>query len=210
MFLDSGDGVVFKGAVGPWYSEKTRECHMSRGAARELVLLALDEYKKYASEADRVGANPRELFIHGKARFNDDEWSGFQDAVGERTKLVGVRIRRVETIKLYRKGEYPILRGLAFVENENTAYLWTSGFVPRLQSYVGMEVPNPLLVDVCRGDAPIKTVLTDIMALTKLNYNTCKFSSGLPVTLSFADAVGEILTAGPLKERAPLAFKYYI
>jgi hypothetical protein len=28
-----------------------------------------------------------------------------------------------------------------------------------------------------------------------LNYNACDFSSGLPVTLKFADRVGEILTA---------------
>jgi hypothetical protein len=29
------------------------------------------------------------------------------------------------------------------------------------------------------------------MALTKLNYNTCLLSDGIPVTLRFADAVGE-------------------
>ncbi|MGH9713632.1 MAG: hypothetical protein ACRD5M_10075 [Candidatus Acidiferrales bacterium] len=29
----------------------------------------------------------------------------------------------------------------------------------------------------------IETIVTDIMALTKLNYNACKFASGLPVTL---------------------------
>jgi hypothetical protein len=48
------------------------------------------------------------------------------------------------------------------------------------------------------------------MALTKLNYNACKFGGGSPVTLRFADAVGEILTAGPLESDAPLSFKYYI
>jgi hypothetical protein len=99
---------------------------------------------------------------------------------------------------------------LAFVENETRAYLWTNGFIPRIQNYVGKEVPNPLLIDVCRGEAPIETVLADILALTKLNYNTCKFSGGLPVTLRFADAVGEILTAGPRNVGAPLSFKYYI
>ena len=34
MFLDSGDGLVFRGAVGPWYS-KEGEFHLSREAARE-------------------------------------------------------------------------------------------------------------------------------------------------------------------------------
>ena len=50
-------------------------------------------------------------------------------------------------------------------------------------------------------------VLKDILALTKLNYNTCIFGDGMPITLKFADAVGEILTAGPIKERSSVAFR---
>jgi hypothetical protein len=42
------------------------------------------------------------------------------------------------------------------------------------------------------------------MALTKLNYNARKFASRQPVTLRFADAVGEMLTAGPFREKATL------
>jgi hypothetical protein len=50
-----------------------------------------------------------------------------------------------------------------------------------------MEVPKPLLIDVCRGEVDIEVVLNDIMALTKLNYNACRFSDGDPVTIRFAD-----------------------
>jgi len=102
------------------------------------------------------------------------------------------------------------MRGLACIQDARTAYLWTSGFVPRMQAYDGKEVPRPLLIDVCRGEASIETVLSDIMALTKLNYNACKFGGGSPVTLRFTDAVGKILTAGPVESEAPLSFKYYI
>jgi hypothetical protein len=48
------------------------------------------------------------------------------------------------------------------------------------------------------------------MALTKVNFNGCSFSDGLPVTLKFANAIGEILTAAPELEVAPQPFKYYI
>jgi hypothetical protein len=48
-----------------------------------------------------------------------------------------------------------------------------------------------------------------VLALTKLNYNACIYGDGQPVTLSFADAVGEILTAGPVTG-APTPFKLYI
>ena len=55
------------------------------------------------------------------------------------------------------------------------------------------------------------TVMADVLALTKVNYNACDFSSGLPVTLKFADRVGEILTASPKGLQAPpLPFRFYI
>jgi hypothetical protein len=84
--------------------------------------------------------------------------------------------------------------------------------VPRLRTYPGREVPNPILIDICKGNADIKTVMADIMALTKLNYNSCIFADGLPVTLNFANAVGEILTSIPRSQMdiPPLPFKYYI
>jgi hypothetical protein len=205
MFLDSGDGVVFKGAVGPWHTPGRGDYHLSRKAARELVALAVKSYKQ-----KRDNEPPRELFLHGKVRFNDEEWAGFKDAVGKETSLVGVRIRDDRDFKLYRCGDLPVLRGLAYVRDERTAYLWTRGYTPRLQTYPGMEVPKPLLIDVCRGNADIEVVLNDIMALTKLNYNSSVFADGEPVTIRFADAVGEILTAGPLGSVPPLPFKYYI
>jgi hypothetical protein len=209
MFLDSGDGVVFRGAVGPWYSLKRGVYHLSRNAAHKLVNLAIQTYKSDPNNKDQ--SPPAELFLHGRTMFHEEEWAGFQDSVdANKTNLVGVRIKTEKTLKLYRLGSHPILRGLAYLQDARTGYLWTSGFAPRLQTYDGKEVPRPLLIDICRGDAAIGTVLGDIMSLTKLNYNACKFGGGSPVTLRFADAVGEILTAGPLESDAPLSFKYYI
>ncbi len=52
-------------------------------------------------------------------------------------------------------------------------------------------------------------MLADVLALTKSNYNACICGDGESVTLSFADAVGEILTSGPVAE-APLLFKLYV
>jgi hypothetical protein len=73
-----------------------------------------------------------------------------------------------------------------------------------------MEVPNPLSIEVCQGSASIETVLADILVLTKLNYNTCRYGDGKPITLKFADAVGEVLTAGTITGTVPLPFMYYI
>jgi len=204
MFLDSGDGVVFKGAVGPWYNEETGQYHLHERDAAELIATVIRSYQ------ERTQSSPEELFVHGRVRFNDDEWAGFRKGAGDKTKIVGVRIHSTTDLKLFRNSDYPLLRGLAYVRDERTAYLWTRGFIPRLGTYPGKEVPNPLLIDICRGDADMQVVLGDILGLTKLNYNACLFGDGLPVTLRFADRVGEILTAGPTQKGVPLPFRYYI
>lgn len=206
MFLDSGDGVVFRGAVGPWLTSTDHDFHLPKEKAKALMALVVDAYRK-----NHAGAAPRELFIHGKTRFSAEEWDGFKETVPPETNVVCVRIREDSGMKLYRHGTMNIARGLGWVKSPWMAYLWTKGFVPRLQTYAGREVPNPLSIEVCRGEADIKQVMADVLALTKLNYNACIYGDGVPVTLRFADAVGEILTAAPRKgELPPLPFRYYI
>ena len=204
MFLSTGDGIVFKGAVGPWYSETDNSFQLRKDKAAELMGLVVKAY------TEAHGRPPNELFIHGKTWFGADEWAGFASTVPQETKLVGIRIRRQTEIKLFRYGSRPVLRGTAIIVSERSAYLWTTGFIPRLDTYPGREVPNPLTVDIVKGDADMQLVLSDLMGLTKLNFNSAGFSDGLPVTLRFADLVGEILTAGPNDAVAPLPFKFYI
>ncbi|MGE0175251.1 MAG: hypothetical protein AB7T49_20870 [Oligoflexales bacterium] len=204
MFLDSGDGLVFRGADGPWYSRETKEYHLDREAAEELIRRAVEAYR---NEADEY---PKELFIHSKGHFSDDEWQGFQAAVSPETKLVGVRIQDSKDIKLFREGDWPVIRGSALYLSDKLGYLWTRGFVARLDTYYGADVPNPILVEIDKGNGDLQQVMEDVMALTKVNFNACLYGDGMPVTLRFADRVGEILTSAPLTDKAPLPFKFYI
>ena len=204
MFLDSGDGVVFKGALGPWYNEGTGDFHLNYEAAKALGELAIKSYKR------KTDSLPREIFIHGKVWLEPEEWAGFRDAAGNGTNMVGVRIREEKNLKLYRKGQNPVLRGLANIRGDRSVQLRTRGWTPRIQTYPGRKVPNPLTIDISKGDADINVVLKDVLSLTKLNYNTCIFGDGMPITVKFADAIGEILTAGPIKDIPPLPFGHYI
>lgn len=73
-----------------------------------------------------------------------------------------------------------------------------------------LQTPNALNIRIVKGEADINDVCRDILSLTKLNYNACIFCDGQPVTLKFADAIGEILTAGPNENLSVLPFMYYI
>lgn len=204
LFLRSGEGLVFRGAFGRWYSKRLKQFHLTFDKAKELMEMAIEGYRKIH------GKPPDELFIHGRSRFDEDEWKGFLAACPSETKLIGIRIQNSDALKLYRLGRQPIIRGTYFEVSPRKAFLWTKGYVPRFNTYPGFEVPNPLTITVDWGDADLKSVLADILSLTKVNFNGCTFADGLPVTLKFADAIGEILTAAPHLEEAPQPFKYYI
>lgn len=209
MFLDSGDGMVFRGRVGPYYNTKTEEYHLTKESAGEILKLVVKAYKQ--NNENRL---PKQIFIHGKTFFEDEEWDGFMSAAQEEDKaidVVGIRIKKDNTLKLFRSsGDFPVLRGSAFIKKRDEAFLWTKGFIPRIQSVLGLETPNGLNVKIIRGQADINTVCKDVLSLTKLNYNSCIFCDGQPVTLKFADTIGEILTAGPNENLDVLPFMYYI
>ena len=207
MFLSEGDGVVFRGANGPWKTAEY-EYHLRPPAAKNLIAKVLETY------IEKHKVPPEELFIHGQTSFNDEEWRAFEDAVPTETNVVGVRIKTTSgETKLFRDGDYPVLRGTALILDEKNANLWTMGYVPQLDTYIGPETPNPLFITVLRSKQrmpELKTVLNDIMGLTKINYNSCNFNDGLPVTVRFANMVGEVLTMGSAKGTERQPFKYYV
>lgn len=206
MFLTDGEGVVFRGALGPWFHADTKQFHLDSQSAEHLTRMVIDEYRLRHDDK-----GPAELFIHATSSFTDEEWEGFKTAGGDTTRIVGVQISDAfDDLKLFRTGDYPTIRGTALILGTNSAFLWTSGYVPRLDTYMGPETPNPLLVRIQRGECPLETVLSDVLGLTKINFNSCLFNDRLPVTIKFANAVGDVLIAAPIDSEPRLPFKFYI
>jgi hypothetical protein len=124
------------------------------------------------------------------------------------------RYRDLAAMTVYAPRGTPVIRGTSLCVDERRGYLWTRGLIAELGTYPGREVPRPLSVEVVNGTTDLSIVMEDLLMLTKLNFNACIFGDGSPVTLRFADAVGEIITAVPerLSAQANIAlpFKRYI
>lgn len=206
MFLKDGDGIVFKGEEGKWYSPEDKTFHLTTEAAQNLLTGVLESYNKQYSNSKPL----KEVFVHCHSELGDEEIKGFIKACPPDAKLVVIRARQARNdVRLYRDGTRPVLRGTFAELNEKTAYLWTSGFKPRLGVYDGWETPAPLKISILYGEANIEQVSQDIFALTKLNYNTCRLGESNPVTISFAGAIGDILVANK-KAKARPQIKFYI
>lgn len=205
MFLDDGDGMVFKSNGKPLFNKRTKEYHLKSDDAYDLIAQAIKSYQ------NKHGKAPTELFIHSRTQFNEDEWNSFLEACPDETSLVGVTIKQYKILKLFRDGKFPVLRGTFWQVDENRAYLWPTGFIPPLHTTNSLEVPNPLEIIVTGGSSNLETIASDILGLTKLNYNACLYGDGRPITLKFSEYVGELLTSVPSKEEIPpLHFKYYL
>lgn len=205
MFLKDGDGVVFLGEYGPWYSTQTEQFHLSKSAARNLLTGVLQTYE------DLGGKPLTEVFLHSRSSISDSEFEGYREACPTGVNLVGVRVRADDYgARIFRPGSMPVLRGTFWRIDDKVGYLCGAGFKPRIATYDGWEVPVPLRIEIQHGEASIHQVARDILGLTKLNYNACRPGDAQPVTVGFSDAVGEILISNPtITDRRP-NFKFYI
>jgi len=216
MFLDSGDGIVFVGEFGPWYSEEKKEFHLTADAAEKLLAGTIQTYQ------EQDGRPLHEVFLHARSGINSEEFKGFKKACPPGVELVAIRVRKDRLgPRLFRhdehpepaqRGKHPVLRGTLWQRTAHHGLLYTSGFKPRIGTYDGWEIPVPLSLTIQHGEADMVQVAKDILGLTKLNYNACQLGESQPITVKYSDRIGEILLANPELPRKHWRhnFKFYV
>jgi hypothetical protein len=115
-------------------------------------------------------------------------------------------------VELFREGMYPPLRGTYFRIGDDHHYLYTMGFIPYLATYPGSYVPDPWHIVEHHGGSSKKDLFREVLELTKMNVNNCSFADGTPITLSFAEKVGEIMKHVPEDKDEDLqtGYKFYM
>ncbi len=203
-FDEHGEGLVLRGQDFSWDENRFgRSPHLSQDLATELVDLTLSRYK------DEMKQLPSRVVIHKTSRFWPEEREGFEDALSTVHSYDLLAITPVSDTRLIRDGKYPILRGTQ-VRLGSQNLLYTTGFIPCLNTYPHGHVPSPLMVFEHFGDSDIHDLFDETLALTKMNWNTASFAGLLPITLRFSRVVGEIMTEVP-HDRTPLPqFKFYV
>lgn len=201
IFTSDGQGLVLRGS-DVYIDERTKEPHLSEEQAKDLLQKSIEKYK------GKTGSNPSRVVIHKSTQYTDAEKRGFSKTIlGIKKDFVTISKNR--GYKFMRKGSYPVLRGTLISLTRNKHLLYTSGYTPRIRTYPGHSIPQPLLI-LHEGDSEIKEVCYEILGLTKLNWNTTSFSTYLPITLGFSKKVGEILSEADKDSVLQPHYRYYM
>ena len=131
IFDELGNGVILRGAEVQEHKED-RKPFLSEEQAEILLGLALKEYKLALSHP------PARLVLHKTSKYRDTEIAGFKSAAQSAgiNSIDYVSILDT-TLRLFRKGAYPPLRGTQIELNRNSHLLYTRGSVTYYRTYTG-------------------------------------------------------------------------
>ena len=196
------EGFVLKGEQIDWDRADGRIPHLNQQQALNLGKEILAEYRS------RSGRDPLRIALHKTSKFSDGEKEGFAEAwrtVPQREFIVLYQT----SFRLLSEGDYPPRRGTK-VEINGTNYLYTTGFYEPWGSYPGPHVPSPMEIRIESQGGNIERSCNEILALTKMNFNSATPSEWGPITTRMAREVGLIL--GEIEEGRTLetSYRYYM
>jgi hypothetical protein len=202
-FSDRGDGLVLRGTSFKWDSRQGAP-RLSRDAARTLLASVLEQYQLHLRHS------PARVVVHKSSAFSADELAGMREALDRTVSYFDFLSVAPSSIRFLRLGQEPPIRGTAIEVAPSRYVFYTRGYVPFLRVYPGLRVPQPLEVLHADGTGAITELLTEFLALTRLNWNSADFASAEPITLGFSRNVGLILSELPSDVAPQRSFRYYM
>jgi len=203
-FDENGEGLVLRGHDFHWDEEKQgKSPHLSEEMAGKLIDMVLERYQEERKQL------PQRVIVHKTSRFEPGERAGFEQALSKVNQHDLVALSPTSEVRLIRAGKYPPLRGTCFTVGD-VSYFYTSGYLPAYGGYPHGHVPSPLQIADHVGDTSRTQLLREVMALTKMNWNSADYSGLKPITIRFSRLVGDILREVQTDESPQPKYKYYM
>lgn len=203
VFDKTGEGLILKGDKVEWGEGDRESPHLTDSAARNLVSKVMDIFRERHLPA------PRRVVFHKTSRFWPDELSAMQAALPAESRADFLAVEEGD-LRLVRDGRYPPLRGTCLALSEAEYLIYGMGYIPYLGTYPGHHVPKPLHVLEHHGDATPQQVCSEILALTKLNWNTAQYCCGVPITVNIARRVSSVLAELPEDAKVDPSYRFYM
>ncbi len=217
VFDSDGGGMEFV-AYNVGQGNDLRNPYLSREDMRLVMSRSLTLYQ------DRhTGHSPKRLVVHKQNPFQAQEVAGCTDAWGATATLSCINITRPSwrgvTLKAAcqhsksAEAGYAVARGTTFQLDGRSTLLWVAGnarsaTLTGQRNYYqgGKGTPRPLLLTRDAGAGPLDETASQVLALSKMNWNNDAIYDPLPCTLRYAHVLARTIKHMP--DLAPQSYDY--
>src|SRR5579859_8111741 len=204
VFDELGNGVILRGTPVD-IDKDDRHPYLTDQQAFDLLSRALDEYRA------AMGNFPGRLVLHKTSMYSELEQDGFRQAAS----AVHVGATDFVTIldtdyRLLRRGIYPPFRGTHIEIDDASHLLYSRGSVEYYETYPGKYIPEPIELRIVESDESPRQIVSETLALTKMNWNNTQFDGKYPITIVCARKVGQILKYLEPNEQPQTRYGFYM
>ncbi|MBI9036128.1 MAG: SIR2 family protein [Bacteroidales bacterium] len=149
---------------------------------------------------------PQRVVIHKRNYYTKDEKEGLSESLGSVAAVDMLEIQfdpmlryvasRIQNGNFSGDG-FPVRRGTALILGSQKAALWVHGTADAVTSgrryYQGKSrIPAPLVITRHYGNSSLQTLATEVLGLSKMNWNNFDLYSKLPATIESSRAIAKI------------------
>lgn len=150
---------------------------------------------------------PERVVLHKRTPFTRDEREGLADGLGGVANIDMLEIQIDNALRYVAslpgndgkidEDNYPVRRGTAMKIDDHTALIWVHGATtainPRFKYFQGKRrIPAPLTVRRHAGQTDLATLASEILGLSKMNWNTLDLYTRFPATLQSSNEIARI------------------
>jgi hypothetical protein len=183
--------------------------HLTRDEMRTVMARSTRLYQRR-----RAGLLPQRLVIHKTTTWREEEVAGVFDAwspavpdieclqVRADTPWTGVALRRGKGSSAVANG-WPVDRGSLQYLSEREALLWVAGTAKGVAlkgdnyNQAAKALPTPIAFKRYAGAGPLEIPASEILALSKLDWNNDALYGMTPVTISYSQRLARMISRVP-------------
>ncbi|GEP89650.1 hypothetical protein SAMN05660909_02157 [Chitinophaga terrae (ex Kim and Jung 2007)] len=201
IYNSRGEGLRYRLAKVDKPIFRNKRPHLSYNDAYQFGISTAQLFVEATNEP------PKRVVIHKRTFFTEEEKTGILDGLRNIpvVDLIEINIeddlRFINSLRKQDKLEidlYPVARGICIEINSYTGLLYTHGTTPSIKSQGGKDfmggrgIPAPLVIKKHYGPSSLETIATEILSLSKMNWNSASLYSKLPATIQSSNDIARI------------------
>ncbi len=220
IYSADGQGMKYKLArINDCTFDRKKNPYLTENEAYRLGISIKELFYRSFSEL------PKRVVIHKRTPFREDEINGLVSSLSSAgiADIELLEITYEDNIKCFAYDKnsteidgFPVRRGLCFPLNENTIHLFTHGIAPSVvgqyRKYIqgGKALPVPLRIVKHYGKGSMEQIATEILGLSKMNWNSFGLYSKLPCTIESSHEIAKIGWLLSQYEGAVYDYRYFM